>query len=122
MLSSIIPIIASIWLFVKAAVELRKTVKEYNSNIFVDDNVQHANHHLGALIGFVGFAFLIPIQIVVGKFVFSTEWIPTFLFIDSIILYVVEHFRKERLGDIRPIRFWDIINCHIFDTKGKKNK
>lgn len=116
---SIIPITFSLWVAIKSACEIYQTHTDYKRDKFIENSILHTHHHLAVLYGFLAYGIIIPIMIIVAGFEFSVEWIPVQLFLNIILLYIVEHFADERIGILKPTRFRDLFAVR---KRSKKEK
>ena len=112
--SSIIALVLSLYVCLKAFVEWKLTKRQYAAIEPAEcveprdelkeecDELLHVNQHLAILMGIIMMTGMISFLVLVG-ITFSAEWIPVYWVVCMIWMYALEHFEQERKGVIKPI-------------------
>lgn len=116
----LIPTILSIWLAVKSGYELHKLIQNYKHDKFVIGSVAQSNQYIAICLGMASYGIVVPMNIFIGGFVFSNEWLLPFIFIDTIILYTLQNMSLVRQGYInKSVRFRDLFWLGTLPVKQK---
>ena len=108
MISGVIVIVICMWVLFKSLIEYKRTIFYYKRKKYVDDNPAHTNQHIAVLLGIIVFSISVILEIVLGRVIFSPEWVPIMAWICMVLLYAIEHFARERTGVMKVITWRDL--------------